>query len=62
MEKQVVVTNIKEITETSIICFLLITIFSVSELFSNLIKATQEKRVKNQNKVCSNNSNLSPKI
>ena len=48
MEKQVVETNIKEITETSISCFLLITIFSVSELFSNLIKATQEKRVKNK--------------
>jgi hypothetical protein len=36
--------------------------FSVSEWFSSLIKTTHEKRVKNQNKVCYNNSNLSPKI
>ena len=62
MEKHVVVTNKKEMIETDKICFLLRKTFSVSEGFSNLIKATHEKRVKNQNKVCSNSSNLSPKI
>ena len=57
-----VVTNKKEIRDTDKICFLVSEVFSVSEWFSSLIKATHEKRVKNQNKVCSNNSNLSPKI
>ena len=62
MEKHVVVTNKKEIRDTDKICFLVREFFSVSEWFSSLIKATHEKRVKNQNKVCSNNSNRSPKI
>ena len=62
MEKHVVVTNKKEMKDTDKICFLVSDVFSVSEWFSNLIKATHEKRVKNQNKVCSNNSNRSPKI
>ena len=62
MEKHVVVTNKKEIRETDKICFFVSDVLTVSEWFSSLIKATHEKRVKNQNKVCSNNSNLSPKI
>ena len=50
MEKLVVVTISKEIMDAEIICFLLMNNSSVFLTFSNLLKATHEKRVKNQKK------------
>ena len=43
-------------------CLLSFTLACSSDLCSNLLKTTQEKSVKNQNKVCSSSSKRSPKI